>query len=69
VVATGDRRAPAAETRALYRAVRTRDKRLEVLSGPFDGRHGWELLANPASGAFTPVAAKMAAFITAHTSR
>ena len=43
--------------------------RVEVLSGPFDGLHGWELLNNPGTGAFTPVAAKVAAFITAHTSR
>ena len=67
-VATNDRYAPVAETRALYRAVKTRDKRLEVLSGPFDGLHGWELLNNPGTGAFTPVAAKVAAFITAHNS-
>jgi hypothetical protein len=32
-------------------AVKTGDKRLEVLSGPFDGRHGWQLLNNPAGWA------------------
>lgn len=68
-VATNHRYAPVAETRALYCEVKTRDKRLEVLSGPFDGLHGWELLNNPGTGASTPVAAKVAAFITSHNSR
>jgi len=36
---------------------------------PFDGLHGWELLNNPGTGASTPVAAKVAAFITSHNSR
>jgi hypothetical protein len=51
----------------MYEAVKTQDKRLEVLSGPFDGRHGWQLLNNPADGEFTAVAAKVAAFLTAHS--
>jgi pimeloyl-ACP methyl ester carboxylesterase len=57
-----------AETRAMYRAFKTGDKRLEVRSGDFDGLHGWDLLKNPATGEqFGPVAAKVAAFLTAHT--
>ena len=68
VVATNDNYASVAETRAMYQAVKAGDKRLEVLSGDFDGLHGWALLQNPATGAeFGPVAAKMAAFLTAHT--
>ena len=52
----------------MYRAVGSEDKRLEVLSGDFDGLHGWGLLKNPATGEeFGPVAAKVAAFLTNHT--
>jgi dienelactone hydrolase len=68
VVATHDRYVSVQEARAMYRAVKTGDKRLEVLSGDFDGGHGWALLKNPATGEeFGPVAAKVAAFLTAHT--
>jgi dienelactone hydrolase len=68
VVATNDRYASVQETRAMYRAVKSDAKRLEVLSGDFDGLHGWELLKNPATGEeFGPAAAKVAAFLTAHT--
>jgi esterase/lipase len=67
VVATNDRYVSVDETRAMYQAVKTRDKRLEALSGPSDGLHGWELLNNATGGEFTPVAAKVAAFIAAHT--
>jgi alpha-beta hydrolase superfamily lysophospholipase len=67
VVATNDSYVSVQETRAMYQAVRSGDKRLEVLSGPFDGRHGWQLLNDPAGGEFTSVAAKVAAFLTAHS--
>ena len=68
VVATNDQYVSVQETRTMYRAVKTGDKRLEVLSGDFDGLHGWELLRNPATGEeFGPVAAKVAGFLTAHT--
>ena len=68
VVATNDRYVSVQETRAMHRAVKTGDKRLEVLSGDFDGLHGWELLRNPATGEeFGPVAAKVTAFLTAHS--
>ena len=48
VVASHDRYVPVPQTRAMYQAVKARSKRLEVLSGPFDGRHGWDLLTDPA---------------------
>jgi hypothetical protein len=67
VVATNDGTVSVAETRTMYQALRTKGKRLEVLSGDFDGLHGWDLLRNPANGEFGPVAAKVAAFLTAHT--
>ena len=67
VVATNDRYVSVEETRAMYQAVNTGDKRLTVASGPFDGRHGWQLLNDPASGEFSSVAANVAAFLTAHT--
>ena len=67
VVATNDMYVSVPETREMYRAVKTKGKRLEVLSGDFDGLHGWDLLRNPANGEFGPVAAKVAAFLTAHT--
>jgi pimeloyl-ACP methyl ester carboxylesterase len=68
VVATNDGTVSVAETRAMYQAVKTGDKRLEVLSGDFDGGHGWALLKNPATGEqFGPVANKVAAFLTTHT--
>jgi dienelactone hydrolase len=68
VVATNDGTVSVAETRAMYQAVKTGDQRLEVLSGDFDGGHGWALLKNPATGEqFGPVANKVAAFPTTHT--
>ena len=67
VVATNDGAVSVAETRAMYRAVKAGGKRLEVFSGDFDGGHGWNLLKDPATGEFGPVAAKVAAFLTAHT--
>ena len=68
VVATNDRYASVEETRTMYRAVKSEAKHLEVLSGDFDGGHGWALLKNPATGEeFGPVAAKVTAFLTTHT--
>jgi hypothetical protein len=67
VVATNDRYASVDETRAMYRAVESGDKRLEMLSGNFDGVHGWDLLNDPAEPTrFSSVAAKVAAFLTAY---
>jgi pimeloyl-ACP methyl ester carboxylesterase len=67
VVATNDRYTSVDETRAMFRAVKTRDRRLEVLSGPFDGLHGWQLLDNATGTGFSPVASRVASFIAAHT--
>jgi dienelactone hydrolase len=68
VVASNDRYAPVDQTRAMYRAITTHDKQLLVLTGPsFDGRHGWDLLTDSAGDRSTSVAAKVAAFLTAHT--
>lgn len=68
VVATNDQYVSVQETRTMHRAVKSDAKRLEVLSGDFDGLHGWELLRNPVTGAeFGPVAARVAAFLSAHT--
>jgi dienelactone hydrolase len=67
VVATNDTYASVADTREMYQAVKSGGKRLEVLSGSFDGLHGWQLLTDPASGQLGSVAAKVAAFLTAHT--
>jgi dienelactone hydrolase len=67
VVATNDRYVSVEETRTMHQAVKTRSKRLEVVSGPFDGRHGWHLLTDPANGQFTSVTANIVAFLTART--
>jgi pimeloyl-ACP methyl ester carboxylesterase len=67
VVATNDRYVSVAETRTMHQAVKTPSKRLEVVSGAFDGRHGWQLLTDPADGQFTSVAADIVAFLTART--
>ena len=67
VVATDDPVAPVEETRAMYQAAKTTDKQLLVLSGTNRGLHGWDLLTSDATGEhFTPVAAKVAAFLSAH---
>jgi esterase/lipase len=66
MVATNDNYVSVAETRAMYQAVKSGGKRIEVLTGSFDGRHGWQLLNDPTGGEFTPVAAKVAAFLTAN---
>jgi dienelactone hydrolase len=69
VVATNDRYVSVPETRAMYQAVKARGKRLEVASGQFDGRHGWQLLNDPAGGEFTSLAANVAAFLLARVKR
>ncbi len=66
VVATHDSNAPVEETRAMYRGTRAADKDIMVLSGADVGRHGWELLSD-LQGHWTPVAAKVATFVLAHT--
>jgi len=66
VVANLDQYTSVEATRALYQAAKTSDKRLEVLSGQFDGLHGTGLLTN-VSGGFSSVATTVADFITTHT--
>jgi pimeloyl-ACP methyl ester carboxylesterase len=66
VVAVDDSDAPVEETRAMYRATGAADKRIMVLSGADAGRHGWDLLSDYQDH-WTPVAAKVAAFVLAHT--
>lgn len=65
VVAGNDPYVTVEETRAMYRAVRAPGTRLLALSGPYDGRHGVELLTDPVTGLPTPVADQVAAFLTA----
>jgi pimeloyl-ACP methyl ester carboxylesterase len=67
VVATGDGEVSVAQTRTMYRATEAADKRIEVLSGASAGRHGWDLLVDLA-GHWTPVAARVAAFLVGHAS-
>jgi dienelactone hydrolase len=67
VVANNDPDTSVDETRAMYQAAKTADKRLQVLSGEFSGRHGWGLLTDVSSGGFSSVATTVVEFITAHT--
>lgn len=66
VVATGDRYVTVDETRAMHRATRATNKRIEILSGASASLHGWDLLADFQGQHWTPVAAKVAAFVLAH---
>ena len=67
VIATGDHYVSVEETRAMYRATRAADKHLEVLSGANAGLHGWALLSDFQGQRWTPVAARVTAFLRAHT--
>jgi pimeloyl-ACP methyl ester carboxylesterase len=70
VVATHDRTTTVDETRAMYAATAARDKHLEVLQGPYDGRHGWDLLTEATGGqAWSPLAAEVAAFVQSHAGK
>ena len=66
VVANLDPLVSVDETRAMYQADKTADKRLLVLPSQFDGFHGWQVLTNT-TGAFSSTATKVAEFIAAHT--
>jgi dienelactone hydrolase len=65
-VATGDPTTSVDETRQLFAATAARDKHLDVLSGPYDHQHGWNLLTDSGGQGWTPVAAKVADFVRAH---
>jgi dienelactone hydrolase len=67
VVANYDSYTSVDETRAMYQADKTADKRLLVLPGQFDGFHGWQVLTNGSAG-FSSTATKVTDFITGHTS-
>lgn len=66
VVANYDQYTSVDETRAMYQADKTADKRLLVLPSQFDGFHGWQVLTD-ASGEFSSATTKVAAFIAVHT--
>jgi dienelactone hydrolase len=66
VVANLDQYTSVDETRAMYQAAKTTDKRLLVLPSQFDGFHGWQVLTN-VGGGFSSAAAKVAEFIAART--
>jgi pimeloyl-ACP methyl ester carboxylesterase len=66
-VATGDPYASVGETRAMFAATRAPGKRIDVLTGPYDHEHGWDLLTTAAGGeSWSPVAAQVASFVRAH---
>ena len=66
VVANLDQFTSVDETRAMYQADKTADKRLLVLPREFDGFHGWMVLTNASRG-FSSTAPKVTEFIAAHT--
>ena len=66
-VARNDPNVPVAQVQALHRMTPAKDKQLVVLGGASSGRHGWDLVGGVRGADFTPFAAKVAAFVTAHT--
>src|SRR6266511_707443 len=67
VVATNDRTTTVEETQAMYAATAAKDKRLEILQGPYEGDHGWDLLTETSNGqSWSTLAAQVAAFVKAH---
>jgi pimeloyl-ACP methyl ester carboxylesterase len=67
VVATNDRTTTVEETQAMYAATAAKDKRLEILQGPYEGDHGWDLLTEASGGqSWSTLAAQVAAFVKAH---
>jgi dienelactone hydrolase len=67
MVANNDAYTTVDETRAMHQAAKAGDKRLEVLSGEFDGRHGWGLLTDTSGGKFSSAATTVTEFVAAHT--
>ncbi|HET7660533.1 MAG TPA: hypothetical protein VFK66_09095, partial [Oryzihumus sp.] len=55
------------EVQSMYRDIGSADRHLDVLTGPQDTTHGWDLLAAP-NGPWTTVAATVAAFLVRTTS-
>ena len=58
---------PVEQVQALYRMAPARDKQLAILGGSSTGLHGWDLLGGINGAGFTPFAAKVAGFVSAHT--
>jgi len=67
VVANNDAYTSVEETRAMHQAAKASDKRLEVLSSEFNGRHGWGLLTDTRGEKFSSAATTATEFIAAHT--
>jgi hypothetical protein len=66
VVAHYDQFTAVDETRAMYQAAKTADKRLLVLPSQFDDFHGWMVLTDT-SGELSSPATKVAEFIASNT--
>ena len=66
-VARDDPNVPVEQVQALYRMTPARDKQLAILGGSSTGLHGWDLLGGTNGASFTPFAAKVADFVSAHT--
>jgi pimeloyl-ACP methyl ester carboxylesterase len=66
-VARDDPNVPVEQVQALYRMAPARDKQLAILGGSSTGLHGWDLLGGGNGAGFTPFAAKVAGFVSAHT--
>jgi pimeloyl-ACP methyl ester carboxylesterase len=66
-VARDDPNVPVEQVQALYRMAPARDKQLAILGGSSTGLHGWDLLGGTNGASFTPFAAKVAGFVSAHT--
>jgi dienelactone hydrolase len=67
VVANNDAYTSVEETRAMYQAAKTADKRLEVLPSKFNGMHGWGMLTDVSSGGVSSAATTVVEFVAAHT--
>ena len=65
--ARDDPNVPVEQVQALYRMAPARDKQLAILGGASTGLHGWDLLGGTNGASFTPFAAKVAGFVSAHT--
>jgi pimeloyl-ACP methyl ester carboxylesterase len=66
-VARDDPNVPVELVKVLYRVAPARDKQLAILGGSSTGLHGWDLLGGTNGAGFTPFAAKVAGFVSAHT--
>jgi dienelactone hydrolase len=65
--ARDDQNLPVELVKALYRVAKSRDKQLDILGGSSTGLHGWDLLGGTNGAGFTPLAAKVAGFVSTQT--